>query len=315
MSPLPPRPRLWPRRSRSRSAAAEAAARALHARDHLERKRARERQRRERERWRAEHARARARIRALLAPVLCLIALGSGGWLSEVVFECLGLRGVALQEVAVQGARTLSPAEIAERAGVRPGQLLSSIEPERVRAALADEPWIASARVLRLPSGVLVIRVIEREAVARWRLEGREEMELIDRRGERFAGRPDPRRPLPLVQGAGAGPARIDEETRALLDELTRHRGLATRAGSVTIHLPDESGQAEHGELGDDEAGYVIQIGESGPRALLGRRRLRQRVARLAALLESVEPTIADARWIDLRYADQAVLRTEPVPG
>lgn len=315
MSPSPLPQRLWPRRSHSRSAAAEAAARALHARDHLERKRARERQRRERERWRAEHTRARARLRAVLAPVVFLVALGSGGLLSDVVIDWVWLRTTALEEIAVQGARTLSPESIAARAGVRPGQLLSSIEPDRVRAALAGEPWIASARVLRLPSGVLVIGVVEREAVARWRVEGRDETELIDRRGERFAGRPDPRQPLPLVQGLGASPTHIGDETRTLLEELMRHRGLSTRAQSVTVHLPDDSPAAERGEARDAAAGYVIQIGESGPRALLGRRRLRQRVARLAALLESEEPTLADARWIDLRYADQAVLRTEPVPG
>ena len=309
------RHRLWPRRSRSRSAAAEAAARALHARNHLEHKRARERQRRERERWRAEHVRARARIRAVLSPVVFLLALGSGGLLSHLVFDRVWLTRTVLEEIAVQGARTLSPEHIAARAAVRPGQPLSSIEPERVRAALTGEPWIASARVLRLPSGVLLVGVVEREAVARWRVEGRDGTELIDRRGERFAGRPDPRRPLPLVQGADARTTRIGEETRALLDELMRHRGLATRAESVTIHLPDESSETELGEPRDDAAGYVIQIGETGPRALLGRRRLRQRVARLAALLESEEPTLAGARWIDLRYADQAVLRTEPVPG
>jgi len=315
MSPSALRHRLWPRRSRSRAAAAEAAGRARHARDHLERKRARERQRRERERWRAEHARNRARLRAVLAPILGVLALGSGGLLSEVVFERVGLRGVALEEIAVQGTRTLTPEGIAARAAVEPGQPLSTIDPERVRAALSGEPWIASARVLRLPSGVLLIGVVEREAVARWRVAGRAETQLIDRRGERFAGRPEPRRPLPLVQGATVGPTQIDEETRALLDELMRHRGLATRAESVTIHLPAGSPGAEHGAARHDEAGYVIQIGETGPRALLGRRRLRQRVARLAALLESEEPTIASARWIDLRYADQAVLRTGPVPG
>jgi cell division septal protein FtsQ len=251
----------------------------------------------------------------VLAPVLGVLAVGSGGLLSEVVFERLVLRDVPLEEVAVLGAWTLSPEDIAARAGVEPGQPLSSIGPEQVRAALAGEPWIASARVLRLPSGVLVIGVVEREAVARWRVDGRDGTELIDRRGERFAGRPDPRRPLPLVQGAGPVPTRIDEETRALLDELMRHPGLATRAESVTIRLPGESSEAESGEVRGDEDGYVIQIGESGPRALLGRRRLRQRVARLAVLLESEETPIADARWIDLRYADQAVLRTEPVPG
>ena len=54
---------------------------------------------------------------------------------------------------------------------------------------------------------------------------------------------------------------------------------------------------------------------EAADRAVLGRRLLAQRIARLAALLDSDESTLEGARWIDLRYADRAVLRTEPVSG
>ena len=70
-----------------------------------------------------------------------------------------------------------------------------------------------------------------------------------------------------------------------------------------------------YGVLHDGTTGFVLQIGQEGPRALLGRRLLSQRVARLAALLDHDEETLATARLIDLRYADRAVLRTAPASG
>jgi len=309
---------LWQGRGRLDSPVAESAARARRARDHLERKRSRERRRRERERRRTEQAPTRARIRMLLAPVLWLLAIASGALVSGPLLELLVLRSTPLEVVAVQGARTLAPETIVARAGVEPGRLLGSIDPAAVSAAVALEPWIESARALRLPSGTLVISVVEREAIARWRsLQSPDRIELIDRRGERFAGRLDSVRSLPLLQERGGGHAarpRIEAETLELLAALSGPHPLVAAAGSMTVHLPRGRTDPEDAPSGAED-GYVIQIGERGPRVLLGRRLLGQRVARLAALLESEEPEIASARWIDLRYADRAVLRTEPVSG
>lgn len=286
----------------------------MRARDHLARKRARERERLERERWRAEHVHSRARMRRILAPLLFLGALGSGALLSQSMIELAILRATPLEQIAVQGARALSPEAIASRAGVESGQSLASIDPAQVRHAILQEPWVESVRVLRLPSGVLAIGVVEREAIGRWRADDENELELIDRRGVRFAGQPDSRRLLPLVQGPADAPPQLSDEARALLTDIGRHAPLAARADTILVLLPTPGPASQPaGSAGAD--GYVIQIGESGPRVLLGRRRLARRVARLAALLESDEPAISAARWIDLRYADHAVLRTEPVSG
>ena len=95
-----------------------------------------------------------------------------------------------------------------------------------------------------------------------------------------------------------------------ILHALARHSSLSANPTAVTLFLPDGRPAAS-----DDEAGYVLQIGEQGPRALLGRRFLSQRIARLATMLDSQQSTIAGARWIDLRFADRAVLRTESASG
>jgi cell division septal protein FtsQ len=286
----------------------------MRARDHLERKRSRERQRRERDRRRAEYAGSRAYLRSLLSPLLFALALGLGGLLSGPVGELLLMRPATLEQVVILGNRTLEADAIAAQAGIERGRSLASIDPEAVREAVAAEPWVESARVLRLPSGTLVISVVERDAIARWRVDAQSEPVLVDGHGQRFAGQPEPGRALPLVQGRNQSGHELPPEVIALLGEIERHSSLAADPASITLHLP-ELARAEGDEQAGSEAGFVLQVGSEGPRALLGRRLLSQRVARLAVILDSEEPVISSAGWIDLRYADRAVLRTESVSG
>jgi cell division septal protein FtsQ len=174
-----------------------------------------------------------------------------------------------------------------------------------------------------LPSGTLVISVVEREAVARWQRDESSPVELVDQRGARFAGEIPPEQVLPLVRGRGEQAAALSPEALDLLAELARHAPLARDPAAITLQLPDPEANAQAAddargsetERAPNESGYVLQVGETGPRALLGRSLLKQRIARLATLLDSDEPEISAARWIDLRYADRAVLRTEPVSG
>ncbi len=301
------------RRRLGRSAPDEAARRAQRARDHLERKRARERRRRERERLRAEHGDPHVWLRGVLAPLVFGLALGFGLVSARPVAERVLLRKTPLLEVSVQGADALGARQISRALDLRPGLPLARIEPTELRRRLEADPWIESARVLRLPTGTLVVGLVERDAIARWRTGSEGGLELVDPSGVRFAGSPEPAGALPLVRGARADGV-LPGEALEILDQLERHASLARDPAAVTLHLPGPEASTPEGPAGV-RSGYVLQVGEQGPRALLGRRLLVERVARLASLLEEQEPTLRDARWIDLRYADRAVLRTEPASG
>jgi hypothetical protein len=301
-------------RQRLPAGAAEAAARGKRARDHLARKRRQERQRLERERWRAENSGSRARVRGVLAPILFALAVILGVVTTPFVSEILLFHQARLERIAVQGASALTPLDIAQDASVEAGRPLDKIDPLQIRESVAAEPWIESARALRLPTGTLVISVVERQAVARWRISESSNIELIDQRGKRFAGATDRGGPLPLVHGEIKADGSLPPSAIEILDELRRYGSFAVDPNHLTLHLPDRQ-SAEIGTESEVDSGYVLQIGKGGPRAILGKRLFTQRVARLAALLESEEATLRDARWIDLRYADRAVLRTEPVSG
>ena len=83
---------------------------------------------------------------------------------------------------------------------------LLALDPAQVQARVESLDWVASARVRRLWPSTLVVEVERRQSYARWRENG--QVSVIDANGERLlteraADHPE----LPLVVGAGAGPA------------------------------------------------------------------------------------------------------------
>ncbi|MCR9097536.1 MAG: FtsQ-type POTRA domain-containing protein [bacterium] len=297
---------------RGRTPQAVAAARAKRARDHLAHKRDQERLRLERDRVRPELLASRRRLFRVLSPVAFVAAIVLGSHLALPVTEFLVLGDARLERVAVQGAAALPAALIAASTGAIAGQPLDDLDPASIEAMLVADPWIEDAGVLRLPTGTLLVRVVERDAIARWRID--EEMAWVDATGRRFSGTGSDRMLVPTVAGASLEPGALPDGALQILDALKRHPELTSELDALTLHLPALEADAD-GVLRDSPAGFVLQIGQEGPRALLGRRLLSQRVARLAVLLDHDEEALATARLIDLRYADRAVLRTAPASG
>ena len=297
---------------RGRSPQALAAARAKRARDHLARKRDQERMRLERDRVRPETLASRRRLFRVLSPIAFASALVLGANLGVPVAELFVLRETPLERIAVLGADALPAPLIAASTGAIAGQPLADVDPEAIRATLVADPWIEEAGIMRLPTGTLLVRVVERDAIARWRVD--EEMAWVDATGQRFRGTESERMALPTIAGNAPERDALPDGALQILHEVRRHPGLAADPTALTLHLPALEADAE-GVLRDSPTGFVLQIGHEGPRALLGRRLLTQRVARLAALLDHDEETLATARLIDLRYADRAVLRTAPASG
>lgn len=346
-------------RSRKASARAgsapaiEAALRARRARDHLARKRQNDR--------RSEHRTARPRAasparNALpiqpvprgLAGAIALAAACAGFVAAPPLFERYWLPRVPLERVAVLGSSVRQPETIARRLLDRAGAPLSQIRADQITSLLTSDPWIESASSFRLPDGTLLVRVVERRAVARYRMSPESEIELVDPSGLLFPGVVTAAGPLPLVTGplaertaitdtgeetgeeagaesdpvadseAMAGPAPLAPMALEILGELSRHAELARDLSALTLHLPGaaprdgaKGAAAPDGFEATAETGFVLEIGRAGPRVLLGQSFLKRRIARLASLLDQRDALLAGASVIDMRYADRAVLRTE----
>lgn len=166
----------------------------------------------------------RSLVMALTGAVLFIGAgIAGAAWLGSSLFDAReafarGADGVAasagfeigeIEVAAIEGGLAITPQRAAEvRALIVPAGRHSvlSLDPQDVQARVLSLDWVASARVRRLWPSTMVVEVERRQEYAIWQEDG--EVSVIDVNGERLlaeraADHPD----LPLVIGAGAGPA------------------------------------------------------------------------------------------------------------
>ena len=103
-----------------------------------------------------------------------------------------------------------------------------------------------------------------------------------------------------------SAPVAIGEPDPALAEAVD----LAGRLAALGLPRPLEIGVAAP----EDPTGFWLRLEDFAPRILLGRDDLDARLRALARVLEAAPPEAAGAATLDLRFADQVVLRGTP-PG
>ena len=228
---------------------------------------------------------------------LCALVLGlslaGGVWVSSA-----WLADATLETISVRGAHHLSAQAIAAASGVAPGARLAALDRDSVAARLAKHAWIEEAHALALPSGRLLLGVVEREPVA---VLAGEEPWAVDAAGSPFA-------PAPSV-GLEALPRLV--ATHAVAPrELAQAVALARRLPELGLAAPLEVGIAAP----SDPEGLSLRLPGLVPRVVLGREDLDAKLADLTRVLEAKLPELAGAARLDLRFRDQAVLDVTPPP-
>jgi cell division protein FtsQ len=204
----------------------------------------------------------RSLVLALTGAVLfCGAAIAGAAWMGDSLFDvreafartadsAAAEMGFAIDEIEVAGVTGARAQEV--RAVVVPEgrQSILSIDPGDVKARVESLDWVETARVRRMWPSTLEIRVERRQAYARWQEDG--EIAVIDVNGERLlAERVVDHGELPLVVGAGAGPAAeplliaLEElpQVRARLKALVRvgdRRWNVELLSGTTVALPEQ---------------------------------------------------------------------------
>jgi cell division protein FtsQ len=216
----------------------------------------------------------------------------------SLIFQASG-DALALDVIAVRGASRLSPREVAAATGVPVGAPRQAVDAGAVVQSLEAHDWIAKARALRLP-GALVVDVREREPVATVVVQ--EQLYAVDRDGQPFA---------PIEADSLPGLVRIVADG----DDVRPHEPSPRLATAVHLaqRLP-ELGLAPPREVTiaaeDDPRGYGLRLAALDARVVLGRADLDARLDALARLLAARPDVVEGASTIDLRFADQVVLRS-----
>lgn len=204
--------------------------------------------------------------------------------------------GFALDDIAVRAmpqAPALSPARVEEvRALLADSDRRSVLaaDPAQLRARVEGLDWVASARVRRLWPQRILVEIERRQEVALWREDG--ETAVIDVNGERLlTARAADFPNLPLVIGAGAGPAA--EGVLATLDGLPDVRARMR----ALVRVNDRRWNLEL------RSGAVVALPENDPAAAL---LLLQRLQSDYALLDR------PVSRIDMRVPGRLAVRVEP---
>jgi hypothetical protein len=210
-----------------------------------------------------------------------------------------------LQSVSIRGAQRVSLRDVAEATGVEPGARLTEIDVFSIEQNLAKHLWISNASALRLPTGRLLISVTERIARAVVAVSGEEGSFAVDATGTPFAPlEPGDLAMLPRLTASEDAVKDSADETLAFAIEL------AYRLPEFDLPLPSELFIA----AGSDPVGFSLRLPDLEPRVVLGRDDFESRLAALARLLEAGLPQLTSSDSLDLRFADQAVLRGSPAP-
>jgi cell division septal protein FtsQ len=247
--------------------------------------------------------RERGRTQRNLNPLrrrVAAAALAAGALVGSCAGELwVRVGGGHVESIAVRGAHRLSPREVAAATGIPRGAKLADVDASAVAESLARNAWIESAKARRLPSGRVLVTVVEREPLAQLAVGAR-----------RFAID---------AQGAAFAELREGEETALprVLAEKAPERGapdpLRVEAAKLATRLP-ELGLAAPAEVKiappDDPQGVTLRLPGLEPVVVLGRESLDSRLRDLAKLLELRRDEASRAAEIDLRFADQAVLRS-----
>jgi cell division protein FtsQ len=239
-----------------------------------------------------------------------------GGWLIAAAGGVLTGEPVRLEAIYVRGAARLSADQVAAATGVAPGATLASVDEAAVVEQLQTHDWIEEARALRLATGSLLVRVRERVPVAVAMAGEPPALFFVEASGTPFAevggdvadapGKlaGDADQALPRV--ISAAPVATREPSAALAEAAQ----LARRLPDFGLPLPAAVSIAAEG----DPEGFALRLPDRPARVVLGREDLDRKLAALARLLAEELPEVAEAANLDLRFADQVVLRKGPAP-
>ncbi len=249
--------------------------------------------------WRTRMALAAASGLGLLAVVGSLW----WAWMAEVphrlarqstsaMIEGTTSLGLIVNEVFVIGRRETPREQVLEALGAEQGSAILGVDIEAARERLLALPWIAEASVERLLPDMIVVRITERKPLALWQHHGEFALihadgRVIDRRNlGRFAD-------LLVVVGDDA-PLRAEALVEILerQPELRNQVKAAVRVGGRRWNLRLANG-------------IDVRLPEENP---------SEAWARLAAYERTHQVLRRDIQAVDLRFADQVIVRRNSRP-
>jgi len=148
-----------------------------------------------------------------------------------------------VSELVTFGGKRRSPDEIAAIAGIAKGQNVFTVDLDRARSRLLQDPWIAEATVQRQLPGTIYMRVTEREAAGMVAMQ--EGTYLVTREGA-IIKRAEPGDPVDVPVVTGVKLQELVDDRDGAMQKIRRaldlasdydHSPLARRLPAQEVHL------------------------------------------------------------------------------
>ena len=219
--------------------------------------------------------------------------------LAFAAFTLLNSPYFKLEKIILVGASRVSEPEIRAFAGVKPGENLLRISPERVAAEVEKNPWVKEAKVRRVLPGKLEISVVERQPLARIPYYGY--FVSVDAGGVALALAQDTSvADLAIITGVTS--------SQVILGQPYPSPKLAAALDCLSNLSPEARRQISEVHLGDrDELtmytldGVIIYVGQGGD--------LRAKMSLLETMLQEARNKKFVLEYIDLRYDGKPVFK------
>jgi len=259
--------------------------------------------------WRQwEGRRRRRRVRRSLGAIgaaLAVVALGAGGWFggrlafSWVKNETGWLR---IQKVEVVGLDRLSEADVLSAAGIHVGEYYFDADPDSAAARLSNVPLVKSAAVHRSWKRRIRIDITERRPAALALLERSVE---IDEEGVVLPADPSGfTADLIIVRGL-SGPIPLPGQRLADPAALPAAR-LSARLASPMVNLAEQVSDI----WAADPDSLVLVLMENAVPVNVGRGDIpERRLLAFAAVLHDLDDKEIEPEYLDLRFAEQVVVK------
>ena len=245
-----------------------------------------------------------ARRLGLLAHLIALLAAAAGAaWSLPALRRADVLR---IDTVTVEGARRLSPGEVAGLVAPLRGENLLAADLEAGREGLLASGWVRGAVLRRVLPSAVHVRLDEREPVGLSRIGSRlylvdETGHVIDEHGPRFADLD-----LPVIDGLSGGAPVSDADARRaalaarLMADVAAHGGLAERVSQIDVADPRDA---------------VVLLNGDPVRIHLGERDFAARLRTYLDVAPALREAVPDVDYADVRFDRRVYVGPAAGPG
>ncbi|MGE4061884.1 MAG: cell division protein FtsQ/DivIB [Rhodospirillaceae bacterium] len=212
----------------------------------------------------------------------------------EAFVEATAGLGFRLAALTVEGREMTAAEDLLGALDAEVGTPIAAIDVVKARAKVEALPWVKSAKIeRRLPNTIHMV-LTERVPYALWQRGGH--YTLVDHEGELIADVPESDIRLPLIVGADApANAAVLFEALKTQPELARRVQAAVRVGARRWNI----------YLDAYEDGISVRLPEEN---------MNEAWTRLATLERDHKILERDLEFIDLRLADQLIVRPRKTP-